>query len=91
MCSCDKILILTCRFDWDLSIRKKLERILKLLVKGPILKEERDRAQNVTRIHGFGTFSQQSSPVKGMLTELLSVTTFGRSNAQFNTQENKEN
>ncbi|XP_040992230.1 epsin-3-like [Juglans microcarpa x Juglans regia] len=79
-------------FDWGLAVRKKSERILKLVEKGPLLKEERDRARNVTRgIQGFGSFSQQSSPAKGMLTESSSVTTFGRSNSQFNSQENQDN
>ncbi|KAG7949798.1 hypothetical protein I3843_13G081100 [Carya illinoinensis] len=79
-------------FDWGLAVRKKSKRILKLLEKGPLLKEERDRARNVTRgIQGFGSFSHQSSPAKGMLTESSSVTTLGRSNSQFDNEENQEN
>lgn len=65
---------------------------MKLLEKDPLLKEERDRARIVTRgIQGFGSFSQRSFPAPGMLTESSSVTTFGRSNSQFNSQENREN
>ncbi|KAG2670175.1 hypothetical protein I3760_14G071200 [Carya illinoinensis] len=78
-------------FNWGLAVRKKAERVMKLLEKGPLLKEERDRARSVTRgIQGFGSFSQRSFPAPGMLTESSSVTTFGRSNSQFNSQENEE-
>ncbi|EPS60305.1 hypothetical protein M569_14499, partial [Genlisea aurea] len=42
-------------FDWGSNVRKKSERILKLLENGPLLKEERDRARKVSRgIQGFG-------------------------------------
>ena len=50
------------RFNWGLTVRKKSERILKLLQKGPLLKEERDRARKLTRgIQGFGSFTHKSS------------------------------
>ena len=49
---------LICRFNWGLTVRNKSERVLKLLEKGPLLKEERDRARKVTRgIEGFGSFN----------------------------------
>ncbi|XP_020252252.1 clathrin interactor EPSIN 1-like [Asparagus officinalis] len=47
-------------FNWGLTVRKKSERVLKLLEKGPLLKEERDRARKVARgIEGFGSFSHR--------------------------------
>ncbi|KAK2643095.1 hypothetical protein Ddye_024858 [Dipteronia dyeriana] len=77
-------------FNWGLSVRKKSERILKLLEKGPLLKEERDRARKLTRgIKGFGSFCHRSSQ-KGILQE-SSRGTFERCNSQFNNCENEEN
>ncbi|KAL5747832.1 hypothetical protein ACOSQ2_025129 [Xanthoceras sorbifolium] len=77
-------------FNWGLAVRKKSERILKLLEKGPLLKEERDRARKLTRgIQGLGSFCQRSSE-KGILQE-SSRGTFGRCNSQFNNYENEEN
>ncbi|KAI9195270.1 hypothetical protein LWI28_013400 [Acer negundo] len=77
-------------FNWGLAVRKKSERILKLLEKGPLLKEERDRARKLTReIKGFGSFCQRSSE-KGILQE-SSHGTFERCNSQFNNCENEEN
>ncbi|XP_050290935.1 uncharacterized protein LOC126730527 isoform X2 [Quercus robur] len=79
-------------FNWGLTVRKKAERILKLLEKGPLLKEERDRARKLTRgIQGFGSFSHRPSSAESVLRESPSFTTFGRSNSQFNSQENQEN
>mgnify|MGYP004723016661 CR=1 FL=1 len=34
-----------CRFDWGLSVKKKAERVLKLIKDGSVLKEEREREQ----------------------------------------------
>ncbi|KAK3206255.1 hypothetical protein Dsin_020301 [Dipteronia sinensis] len=77
-------------FNWGLAVRKNSERILKLLEKGPLLKEERDRARKLTReIKGFGSFCHRSSG-KGILKE-SSRGTFERSNSQFNNCENEEN
>ncbi|KAL6341710.1 hypothetical protein AAG906_032831 [Vitis piasezkii] len=57
-------------FNWGLTVRKKSERVLKLLQKGPLLKEERDRARKLTRgIQGFGSFTQKSSSAQGILRE----------------------
>ncbi|KAF6137764.1 hypothetical protein GIB67_040472, partial [Kingdonia uniflora] len=50
-------------FNWGLTLRKKSERVLKLLERGTLLKEERDRARKLTRgIRGFGSFIKRSSP-----------------------------
>ena len=58
------------RFNWGLTVRKKSERVLKLLQKGPLLKEERNRARKLTRgIKGFGSFTQKSSSAQGILRE----------------------
>lgn len=67
-------------------MRKKSERVLKLLEKGPLLKEEREHARKIKReIKGFGSFSGRStSPLKD------SSTTYGRSHSQFNEHGNKE-
>lgn len=57
-------------FNWGLTVRKKSERVLKLLQKGPLLKEERNRARKLTRgIKGFGSFTQKSSSAQGILRE----------------------
>ncbi|KAK4440854.1 hypothetical protein Salat_0420300 [Sesamum alatum] len=72
-------------FNWGLIVSKKCERILKLLEKGPDLKEERDRARKVSRgIQGFGSFcNRDSSAGKDILPE-SSLKAFGRSNSDFN-------
>ncbi|KAL2899001.1 UPF0759 protein YecE [Bienertia sinuspersici] len=47
--------ILHNKFNWGLAVRKKSERVLKLLEKGPLLKEEREHARKLTKeIKGFG-------------------------------------
>lgn len=57
-------------FNWGLTVRKKSERVLKLLQKGHLLKEERDRARKLTRgIQGFGSFTHKSSSAQGILRE----------------------
>ncbi|KAJ4845447.1 hypothetical protein Tsubulata_026314 [Turnera subulata] len=77
-------------FNWGLVVRKKTERILKLLEKGTLLKEERDKARKLTRgIQGFGSFSQRSSSAQGILQE-SSRGTFGRSNSQFNNSDDNQ-
>ncbi|TQE03242.1 hypothetical protein C1H46_011143 [Malus baccata] len=63
-------------FNWGLALRKKSGRILKLLEKGPLLKEERDRARKLTRgIQGFGSFCQRSSGSSAQ--GILGVQTYG--------------
>lgn len=50
------------RFNWGMTVRKKSERVLQLLEKGDLYKEERHRARKLSRgIEGFGSFSQRSS------------------------------
>ncbi|XP_010535500.1 PREDICTED: epsin-3 [Tarenaya hassleriana] len=63
-------------FNWGLAVRKKSEKVLKLLEKGgALLKEERKRARELSRgIQGFGSFNHKSSsssswPEKGVLQE----------------------
>ncbi|KAI3995846.1 hypothetical protein MKX01_020381 [Papaver californicum] len=69
-------------FNWGLTMKNKSERILKLLEKGPLLKEERDRARKVTRgIKGFGSFTQKTSMTD--CENQLSVGAFGRCNSEF--------
>ena len=68
-------------------MRKKTERVLKLLEKGPLLDEAREQARKVTReIKGFGSFS-------GMPTSHFkeSSAEFVRSHSQSNLQGNGEN
>ncbi|KAM1276980.1 hypothetical protein ACFX13_030134 [Malus domestica] len=81
-------------FNWGLALRKKSGRILTLLEKGPLLKEERDRARKLTRgIQGFGSCQRSSgSSAQGILGE-SSFQTYGRSNSQFlsSDEENQEN
>lgn len=80
-----------CRFNWGLAVRKKSERVSKLLEKGSLLKEERDRARKLTReIQGFGSFSARSTSGQGILRE-ASFGTYGRRcNSNFNDRENLE-
>ncbi|KAI4334521.1 hypothetical protein L6164_019204 [Bauhinia variegata] len=76
-------------FNWGLTVRKKSERILKLLEDGTVLKEERNRARKLSReIQGFGSFSQRSTQRE---TSSSSLSTFGRCNSEFNNHGNMEN
>lgn len=82
---------MSCRFNWGLAVRKKSDRVFKLLEKGPLLREERDRSRKLTRgIQGFGSFCQRSS-ANGILKESSRGTTIERCNSQFNNYENQEN
>jgi epsin len=77
-------------FNWGLAVRKKSDRILKLLENGNFLKEERDRSRKLTRgIQGFGSFSQRSS-VQGVLEE-SSHGMFERCNSNFNEHDENQN
>ncbi|CAK9143026.1 unnamed protein product [Ilex paraguariensis] len=77
-------------FNWGLNVRKKSERILKLLEKGTLLKEERNRARKLTRgIEGFGSFCQRTTSGQGILKD-SSLKTYGRCNSQFNNHGNQE-
>lgn len=78
-------------FNWGLNVRKKAERILKLLDDRLFLKEERNKARTVTRgIEGFGSFCNRSSSDQHVLHE-SSLRSFGKCNSQFNEHGNKEN
>lgn len=78
-------------FNWGLTVRKKAERVLKLLEKGPLLKEERDRARKISRgIQGFGSFCHRTSSGQGTLQESSSLKKFDRCNSQFNDHANQE-
>ncbi|KAL3625879.1 hypothetical protein CASFOL_030408 [Castilleja foliolosa] len=73
-------------FNWGLNVRKKCERILKLLEKGPLLKEEREKARKISRgIQGFGSFNVRTSTgQQQILNESTAVKAFGRSNSEYN-------
>lgn len=75
-------------------MRKKSERVMKLLEKGPLLKEERDKSRKLSRgIQGFGSFTQRSSSAasQGILREKPAFGTYARSHSQFSSHENEEN
>ncbi|KAI4373470.1 hypothetical protein MLD38_011592 [Melastoma candidum] len=73
-------------FDWGLAVRKKTERVLKLLEKGPLLREERDRSRKLMRgIQGFGSFGCRASVTKASPSPLG----YGSCDSQFN-PESKE-
>ncbi|KAK4408569.1 Clathrin interactor EPSIN 1 [Sesamum angolense] len=66
-------------FNWGLNVRKKSERILKLLEKSPLLREERDKARKISRgIQGFGSFSLRTSSGQETPPKV-----FDRSNSEF--------
>ncbi|KAI9081959.1 hypothetical protein K1719_036221 [Acacia pycnantha] len=72
-------------FNWGLNVRKKADRILKLLEEGHVLKEERDRARKLSRgIQGFGSFCQRSSKQSSS-----SSASFPRSNSDFSSHEDQ--
>ncbi|PKI61708.1 epsin-3 [Punica granatum] len=72
-------------FNWGLAVRKKSERVLKLLEQMSLLKEEREKARKLTRgIQGFGSFSQRAArSTQGILKE-SSLPSYVRSNSDFN-------
>ncbi|XP_042476879.1 epsin-3-like isoform X2 [Macadamia integrifolia] len=72
-------------FNWGLTVRKKSERVLKLLGKSQLLKEERDRARKLTRgIEGFGSFSYRSSSTEETSFRDSSLKMFERSHSDSN-------
>ncbi|KAL0436562.1 UNVERIFIED_CONTAM: Clathrin interactor EPSIN 1 [Sesamum radiatum] len=78
-------LVYTVIFNWGLIVSKKCERILKLLEKGPDLKEERDRARKVSRgIQGFGSFCHRDSSSGHDILREPSLKAFGRCNSDSN-------
>lgn len=47
-----------CRYDWGSTVKRRAERVLKLLEEVPFLREERDRLRRATRgIEGFDAFN----------------------------------
>ncbi|XP_010922341.1 epsin-3 [Elaeis guineensis] len=78
-------------FNWGLTVRKKSERVLKLLEKGPVLKEERERARRITRgIQGFGSFNLNwSSTNKNGMEQASNC--YGRSHSHYEDYSQKEN
>lgn len=77
-------------FNWGIAVRKKSERILKLLEKGPVLKEERDRARKLTRgIKGFGSFCHRTATETDGVLNDSSSSLYGRCNSQYEHQENQ--
>lgn len=80
----------TYRFNWGFTVRKKSERILKLLEKGAYLKEERTRARKLTcGIKGFGSFCERNLTVDANLKE-TSFGTYGRSKSQYSNHLNEK-
>ncbi|XP_008802779.1 clathrin interactor 1 [Phoenix dactylifera] len=77
-------------FNWGLTVRKKTERVLKLLEKGPVLTEERDRARRITRgIQGFGSFNLSwSSTNKNGIEQASNC--YGRSNSHYEDYSQQE-
>lgn len=76
-------------FNWGLAVRKKSERVLKFLEKGPLLKEERERARKLTRgIQGFGSFCQRTCSTQST-PEDFSFKPYGRCNSQPEDQDNE--
>lgn len=74
-----------CRFNWGLTVRKKSERVTKLLEEGTLLKEERNICRRLSRgIQGFGSFNQRSTPSQVILREKSLPTTIGRCNSDSN-------
>ncbi|KAK4709028.1 hypothetical protein R3W88_029953 [Solanum pinnatisectum] len=75
-------------FNWGLNVRKKSERILKLLEDGQLLKEERNKSRKISRgIEGFGSFNIRRTTSSG---EESAIKPYGRSNSQFNHHENDD-
>lgn len=80
------------RFNWGLAVRKKAEKVLKLLEKGELLKEERKRARELSRgIQGFGSFNHKSSSHSLSGDEVLQESTLYRKcNSNFTKKHNED-
>ncbi|KAE8653240.1 hypothetical protein Csa_019574 [Cucumis sativus] len=77
-------------FNWGLSVRKRSERILNLLDKGSLLKNEREKARKLTReILGFGSFSLRSNS-QGIILQHPSspIARYGKCNSNFDSLDN---
>lgn len=78
-------------FNWGLNVRKKSERILKLLEDGQLLKEEKNKSRKISRgIEGFGSFSIRSTNSGEGILEESTIKPYGRSNSQFNQHGNED-
>lgn len=63
--------------------------MLKLLEKGPLLQEERDRARKLTRgIEGFGSFGHRMPSPAGASEGPPAFNPYGRSNSHYSTTQN---
>lgn len=73
-----------CRFNWGLSVKKKSERVMKLLEDRSYLKEERARTRKLTvGIKGFGSFGQSQRPVDERSNDIDSDRLFGSTSLLF--------
>ncbi|KAG7559882.1 ENTH domain [Arabidopsis thaliana x Arabidopsis arenosa] len=79
-------------FNWGLAVRKKAEKVLKLLEKGELLKEERKRARELSRgIQGFGSFNHKSSSHSLSEDEVLQESTvYRKCNSNFTKKHNED-
>ncbi|KAG7633493.1 ENTH/VHS [Arabidopsis suecica] len=79
-------------FNWGLAVRKKAEKVLKLLEKGELLKEERKRARELSRgIQGFGSFNHKSSSHSLSENEVLQESTvYRKCNSNFTKKYNED-
>ncbi|KAL8501718.1 hypothetical protein ACS0TY_021005 [Phlomoides rotata] len=77
-------------FNWGLNVSKKSERVLKLLEKGPLLKEERDKCRKISRgIEGFGSFCNRTSSSEEIL-QGPSKKSLARCNSEFTDHGNRD-
>lgn len=71
-------------FDWGLAMRKKSERVVILLEKGPVLKQERNRARKITRgIQGFGSMNYRWTQESKDEFDSASSDHYGRCNSNY--------
>lgn len=71
------------RFNWGLTVKKKSERVLKLLERGTFLKEEREKARRLTHgIKGFGSLNRNLPSTSNDKMD-HEQNLFGRSNSQY--------
>ncbi|KAL5716685.1 hypothetical protein ACHQM5_009815 [Ranunculus cassubicifolius] len=72
-------------FNWGLTVRKKSERVQTLLERGPLLKEERQKARKISRgIEGFGSFKSYTTSTKD------SKPSFLRANSIYNENNDED-
>lgn len=79
-------------FNWGLTVKKKSERVLKLLEKGLLLKEERDRARKVTReIKGFGSINAKWMSTENGSQSVHGSDMFRKCNSHYEVGSEQEN